>query len=167
MRKSKLEKCLIATKVDLWKTYDNVTCDYLQLTLEQFGFPAAIIFLIMRCVRSWWTLHLELVLCICASSFDLTIQDLVQQGSWKPINLAWGGHFLFTIIWSYLLLKRRVMSFWLRFVELSELQRLLGIWVFAKLCDSDSLEVVTMLSVNQSTNLHLYACHCHISFTPY
>lgn len=52
MKKSKKKKDDVACKIDLEKAYDHVSWDFLQICLQDFGFPPSIVKLIMFCVTS-------------------------------------------------------------------------------------------------------------------
>lgn len=53
IHKSKSKQGLFAVKINLGKAYDKYSWDFLQATLEDFGFPNKTIQLIMFCVRSF------------------------------------------------------------------------------------------------------------------
>lgn len=52
IHRNKSRKGAMAFKIDLEKAYDRVDWNFLKLTLEDFGFPLAIVKLIMFCVSS-------------------------------------------------------------------------------------------------------------------
>jgi len=52
MRRSKKKKGYVVFKLDLEKAFDSVNWDFLKATLQDFGFPAITINLIMHCVTS-------------------------------------------------------------------------------------------------------------------
>lgn len=110
MHKSRSKKGTIAFKIDLEKAYDRLNWDFIELTLNDFGFPQSTICLIMSCFRAislsiLWngakteTFHpyrglrqgdhlSPYLFVLCMEKLALTIQHKVNQGRWKPIHLA-------------------------------------------------------------------------------
>lgn len=113
MAHSLVNKGNVAFKIDLEKAYDSVSWDFLQETLVYYGFPERIIKLIMTCVTSsqisilWNGSRLPkfrpgrglqqgdplspYLFVLCMERLSVSIQNLVDSGTWKPIRISRGG----------------------------------------------------------------------------
>jgi len=116
MRKSKKKKGF-----DIEKAFDNVSWEFLDNCLHDFGFPDITIKLIMHCVTSSYFSILwnenklpqfkpthglrqgdplsSYLFILCMEKLSMAINHEVNQGSWKPIHITTTGphlsHFLF------------------------------------------------------------------------
>lgn len=52
MHTSRSQKCTLARKIDLEKSYDRLDRQFLEFTLQEFGFPTPTVSLIMSCVKA-------------------------------------------------------------------------------------------------------------------
>jgi len=121
MHHSKSKKGSIVFKIDLEKTYDILSWKFLEITLIDFGLPPAIISLIMSCVQSsnlavLWNGartnnfrpsrgHCQgdplppYLFVLCMKKLSLNVQQKVNDGIWKPIQISKGvpslSHILF------------------------------------------------------------------------
>lgn len=120
IKKSKAKKGLMAIKVDLEKAYNQVSWDYLKVTLVDFGFPSIITNLILWAVQGssplvlWNGLRLDgfllsrglrqrdpllpYLFVMCMERLTLSIQNQLNTGEWNPISLShpYLSHLLFT-----------------------------------------------------------------------
>lgn len=120
MHKSKNKKGAVTFKNDLEKAHNRVKWSFLEATLVDFGFPLAIVRLIMHCTSSCFLIlwngsrlepftpsrrlrqgdHLSPYLFVlCIEKLSIMIQKRVQVGEWHTIYIAKGGlgisHLLF------------------------------------------------------------------------
>jgi hypothetical protein len=121
MHHSKSKKGSIVFKIDLEKAYDRLNWKFLEITLIDFGIPPSIISLIISCVRSsnlavlWNGARTNnfrpsrglrqgdplspYLFVLCMEKLSLSIQQKVNDGTWKPIQISKGGpslsHILF------------------------------------------------------------------------
>ncbi|XP_057419022.1 uncharacterized protein LOC130713254 [Lotus japonicus] len=100
-------------KLDLEKAYDQVSWQFLEKTLVEFGFPSSIVALIMYCVTSssisllWNGNRLpafsatrglrqgdplsSYLFVLCMERLAHMINHEVRQGQWKPVQISQGG----------------------------------------------------------------------------
>lgn len=121
MKKSKKKKGEVAYKIDLEKAYDHIDWTFLRNTLSDFGFPQAIVNLVMHCVTAsslsilWNGKRLPrfcptrglrqgdplspYLFVLCMEKLSLAIQSEVTAGNWLPIKVSRSGppvsHLLF------------------------------------------------------------------------
>ena len=122
MHKTKAKKEVLAFKIDLEKAYDHVNWNFLEATLQDFGFPSMVIRLVICCVHSsnifilWNECKLDgffptrglrqgdlispYLFVLCMEKFAIFINQLVPENKWIPIHLSRDGlgisHLFFT-----------------------------------------------------------------------